>query len=515
MRRAAEALNRGEFSVSHDLARRLTEGAPEFEDGWMMLTEALAGDERYQEGMQAIDDALAVHPGSVPLRIQRCKFLLGLGQRSECLEQVRSLVTEAGENAWALDQLAMYYSLLDQVDDSSALYEKLCQLEPGNPDNHVNLGMTRLAQGRFEQARACAEDALKRVEGYPRALSLLANLGTASPDHHHVSSLQAALNAHRPLPEKVTLGFALGKELEDLGRWDEAFQAYRAAGEAKRRMEPYDHEQINTLVNGLMAHQGADFFQSGGQGSASSSPIFIVGMPRSGTTLVEQILGRHDEVYAAGELRDFMEQVALAVDERPGSLISPAGVEASAGLDYPALGDAYVQAVSSRTGDSPRFTDKRPLNFMYLGMIARALPQAGLVHVTRNPMDVIFSNFKVLFGYLNSYSYNVKDAARYYVAYHRLMQHWQALMPERIFTLKYEDLVEDPGACIPELIERLGLSWQEECLAPHAGSAAVSTASAAQVRKPIYRSAIGHWRHFEQHLGGAMDILDEAGIPYR
>jgi len=112
MRRAAEALNRGEFSVSHDLARRLTEGAPEFEDGWMMLTEALAGDERYQEGMQAIDDALAVHPGSVPLRIQRCKFLLGLGQRSECLEQVRSLVTEAGENAWALDQLAMYNKTL-------------------------------------------------------------------------------------------------------------------------------------------------------------------------------------------------------------------------------------------------------------------------------------------------------------------------------------------------------------------------------------------------------------------
>ena len=213
MRQAAEALSRGEFSVTHDLAKRVTEGAPAFEDGWMMLTEALAESERYEEGLSTLDEAMSLHPQSLPLQIQRCKFLLGLSRRAECLEQARVLADKVGQDTWAMDMLAMYFSLLDQVDESSSLYEQLCQLEPDNPNNHVNLGMTKMAQGRFEEARACAERALSIAPEYPRALSLLSSMETATEDDNRVDRLTSALQTSRPLPERVSLGYALGNYL--------------------------------------------------------------------------------------------------------------------------------------------------------------------------------------------------------------------------------------------------------------------------------------------------------------
>jgi tetratricopeptide (TPR) repeat protein len=515
MRQAAEAMARGEFIVARDLARRVTEGAPEFVDGWMMLTEALAELGQFESGLDTIDQAITLHPGVVALQVQKCKFLMGLARRDACLEQVQALRHRKDLDPWALDMLGLFLSMLDRVSEAADVYEQLSEREPDNPENHVNLGMARMALGNLEQARQHAERALELAPGFSRALALIANLRIATREDNNLEPIRAALGNARSLPERVSLGYAHGKELDDLGRWDEAFCALRDAGLAKRQMVPYDQQRIDQVIAALMEQQDAGFCAGSDDACMSDRPIFIFGMPRSGTTLVERILGAHEDVVPGGELRDFMDGVNLAIGRPPGQLLDAAGVAASAELDPARLGERYLESVSARVGQQKRFTDKLPLNFLYLGLIARALPDAGLVHVKRNPMDIIFSNFKILFADLNAYSYTLKDTATYYVGYERLMRHWERAMPGRIHTIVYEELVSDTESSVRELLSHCGLPWQEQCLQPHRGRSAVTTASAVQVRRPVYGSSVGHWRNYQHLLGDALKVLDEAGIDYR
>jgi hypothetical protein len=236
-----------------------------------------------------------------------------------------------------------------------------------------------------------------------------------------------------------------------------------------------------------------------GSGLAGSGAIFIVGMPRTGTTLVERMLDRHPEVRSAGELLDFGRVLASHARRVHESGRGRSLVEASLHVDFAAMGADYARGAREAARGSPRFVDKLPVNFMYCGMILAALPDARIVHLTREPMDCAYAVYKTLFNEAYNFSYDLDELARYYACYRRLMDHWHRLMPGRILDVAYESLVSDSDAEARRLLAYCGLEWRDEVIEPAANPRPSTTASSAQVREPVHAGSVGRWR---QHAAG-------------
>ena len=262
---------------------------------------------------------------------------------------------------------------------------------------------------------------------------------------------------------------------------------------------------------------GPGMFDGHIQGYDSVDPIFIVGMPRTGTTLVERILGSHSTVFSAGELNHFSLELIplvrkLAGPKRPSRIEF---VEASARVDFRALGEAYIAATQPLRDARPHFIDKLPFNFLYAGLIHLALPRAKIINLQRHPMDTCYAVYKQLFKDAYPFSYDLDELGQYYIAYHRLMQHWNAVMPGVIHMIRYEALVADVESEARRLLDFCGLPWEDQCLRFHENQQASMTASALQVRQPVYASSVGKWRHYERQLAPLQRRLEDAGIDTR
>jgi hypothetical protein len=249
-------------------------------------------------------------------------------------------------------------------------------------------------------------------------------------------------------------------------------------------------------------------------GAPGDAPIFIVGLPRSGTTLVDRILGSHSKVYSAGELDHLALCIVDAVRGRSGGVQLPRRelIARSAELDFAALGSDYLERARHTAAADVRFTDKMPLNYLYCGLIRRSLPNAKIVHVTRRPMAACYAMYKTLFKDGYPFSYDLGEIGRYYVGYRRLMDHWQATIPAVIYPLSYEALVADQVGETRKLLDFCGLEWQDSCVEFHRNPSPTTTASAAQVRRPLYDSSVSQWRHYEAELAELSSLLSAAGI---
>jgi hypothetical protein len=257
----------------------------------------------------------------------------------------------------------------------------------------------------------------------------------------------------------------------------------------------------------------AELFADAAPGSDNDEAIFVVGMPRTGTTLVERVLASHSAVYAAGELGNFANALMQQLRGRSGQ----AGgrdefVRLSASLDFRALGDAYIASTRPFTGNTPRFVDKLPLNFLYTGLIHLALPQARIVNLKRHPLDTCYAVFKQLFVDAYPYSYDLEELGHYYAAYERLMRHWNEVLPGVVCTVEYETLVGDFEAEVRRLLEYCSLDFEAACLRFHENTAASTTASSAQVRQPVYSSSVGRWRQYRERLEPLIATLEDEGI---
>ena len=297
----------------------------------------------------------------------------------------------------------------------------------------------------------------------------------------------------------------------------EAFEHLATANAEHKRSIRYDFAQDAAIFDAIEALFGGNIAAlAGGAGNPDPAPIFVVGMPRTGTTLVDRILSSHPQVSSAGELQAMPLSVKQLAGTPSRTVIDPDTIAASASLDPRALGDAYLaRAAHHLAGDAPHFTDKLPANFLYVGHIARALPNARIVCLRRNPMDTIWSNTKNLFASQSAYyaySYDLMDTARYYLRFSRLMGLWDTMLPGRVLQLSYERLVAEQEEQTRRLLGHCGLAWDDACLAFHENSAAVATPSAAQVRRPLNADGIGKWRTHEARLRPVADWLAAQGV---
>lgn len=471
---------------------------------------------RIGEGLDLIRSALEADPADAEAHAQHGRFLSRLNRDREAVAAAERALALAPNAAVTLDTIGVVLSRAGLHERAVACFGQAVAAEPSRASLHFNLASSLKFLGRFDEAEAAYEACLGREPRYWRAHSALSQLRQQTLERNHVDRLEALLaGGDLGADAELHLRHALAKELEDLGRHAESF-AQLAAGKARRRATlGYTFERDRELFDAL-ARLFPEPLAPPAPGTPVDAPIFVVGMPRTGTTLVERILASHSQVASAGESQNFGVLLKRAVGTPSPRVLDAETIARSMSIDLPAVGRAYVERTRPG-GEKPRFVDKMPLNFFYLGHVARALPGASMVVVRRHPLDTCLSNFRQLFALgLSYYDYacDLLDTGRYYLAFDRLMSHWDRVLPGRIHELAYEQLVSDPPGETARLLRHCRLDWEDGCLAFERNPAAVATASAVQVREPIYARAVGRWRRYEHELQPLVRLLaEEGGLP--
>jgi tetratricopeptide (TPR) repeat protein len=479
-------------------------------------------------------------------------FLVGLVAVE--LRQTRTAVSAFGSvtklepthgAAWA--QLARLFASAGQPNRADAALRKAIENEDGNPviqdligTVHQALGDQREALRWFESAAGQQPDQVAFLVNHAHCLVFLGRideaevqlgraleLQPANPNAHWIRSglRKAKTRDYAQELEKLAardwqnpqaiafINYALGKQLEDLEEWDQAFTAFEKGGNARRQLVDYDEEGEEAMYAALDRLYTREWLDSRPPGYDDPSPIFVVGQPRTGTTLVERIITAHSQVHSAGELRQFGTAVRRQVDYRGAARFSAELFEAATDADPARVGEIYLATARKMRGDTPRFVDKLPSNFLYVPLILAALPAAKIIHLRRNPMDACFASYKQLFADAYPHSYRQDEMARHHARYYRLMECWRERFGDRFFEVAYEDVARNVEPNARALIDYLDLPWEDACMNFHRQDAPVATASAVQVREPAHTRSIGRWKRYERQLEPMRRQLQECGIP--
>lgn len=413
-----------------------------------------------------------------------------------------------------LDVLGGVYMQCNAFERARAMFRRAVATLPDNATIRFNAAVTATFTGSLAAAETHFDTCVALQPTYWPAYGLRSRLYRQTPDRNHVEALRALLTAHPgDVDAQIHLHSALAKECEDLGDYAASFEHMRLGKAAGRTRVDYRPEQDRAMVDALIAAFPTAVTADTGYGS--DEPIFVVGMPRSGTTLVERILSSHPDVHSAGELMDFGTQLCRLAPAGAPAKLCPELIAQSHRYDWHQLGLRYVDATRPQTALKPHFIDKLPHNFLNLGMIAKALPKAKIICLRRHPLDTCLSNFREAFAEnsaFHGYSFDLLDIGRFYIQFDRMMAHWNTVLPGRILQVDYETLVAEQEATTRKLLAHCDLEWHDACLAFQDNPSAVATASTAQVREGMHRRAVGRWEKFRPWLEELEALLREAGI---
>lgn len=341
-----------------------------------------------------------------------------------------------------------------------------------------------------------------------------AQLNKQNQSDNHTEELNHQLSVAQTAKQKVNLYFALAKELEDLEDYPAAFNALCAGAKIQRQHLNYNLQNELTNINNLIETFSAENYVRLPDSILPDAPIFIVGMPRSGTTLVERIIAQHHNLKSVGETSDFTLAMSKVINEymqtHRDDNLTP--LNAALKIDYTNIGKMYLDNLHAMFGSAKTTVDKLPFNYLYCGLIKKAFPNARIIHLVRDPLDSCYAVFKTLFNQSYFFSYELNELAEYYIAYRRLMAHWHSILPGAILDVEYEMLVHEPQAMSKKIYDFCGLEWSEDSIKIENAKNASSTASAAQIRQPIYTSSVNKWRHYEPQLTAVRNRLRAAGL---
>jgi tetratricopeptide (TPR) repeat protein len=445
-------------------------------------------------------DLAAIH------RLAYCLHQVGeTAAMRQCLDHPAITCSRDGNMLMAL---AHMQQILGNHEAALALMDRALDLGVDNPDVRYFRSLQLQFHGRMREAEIELESCLRMGPTYGRAFLALARMRRQSPENNHLAAIASRLERVTPGSEHhAALEFARFKELDDLDRREEAWQALTRGNAIMRARVPHDGEReqrqfdmIVELFDQAFAGNVHDGTARDGNPVDGPQPIFVVGMPRSGTTLLERILGNHSQVASPGELPDFPKQLRWAADTHGAALVDEDLLARVGNLDWALLGRRYLQQSQWRAHGKPYYIDKLPPNFMLAGFIHRALPKARILHMRRDPMDVCFSNWKALFGESYGYSYDLHSLAAHHRNYQRLMAHWHSVIPHAILDLDYARLVADPDAVTRQVLAFCELPFESGCSDIARNRNPVSTLSSPQVRQSIHGRALGEWHRYEAYL---------------
>ncbi|BFI95197.1 MAG: hypothetical protein RSP_07070 [Rhodanobacter sp.] len=511
---ARQARDRGDHAQAGALAAQATQMDAHCAEAHYLAGLVLLETRQLGRALEHLNRAVAIETENAEYATHFARALAAAGRRGHALQVANIAYALTPADPLTLDALGGVYMQCNAHGRAHALFRKAVALLPDDARCRFNLALTSTFTGDLVKAEAQFDTCIDLAPEHWVAYGLRSRLRRQTAENNHIDALQALLAAHPgDIDAQIHLHGALGKEYEDLGGYAAAFEHMRLGKAAARTRVDYRPEQDRALVDALIAAFPATVVAGGGYGS--DEPIFVVGMPRSGTTLVERILSSHPDVHSAGELMDFGMQVGRLAPEGVPARLCPELVAQSPRFDWHQLGLRYVDGTRPQTALKPRFIDKLPHNFLYLGLIARALPNAKIVCLRRHPLDTCLSNFREAFAEDSAnhgYSFDLLDIGRYYIQFDRLMAHWNAVLPGRILQVDYETLVAEQEATTRSLLAHCGLEWHDACLDFQRNTAAVATASTAQVREAIHPRAMGRWQKFRPWLGPLDALLQDAGI---
>jgi len=510
---AQKALNQGLYQQAHQHLIAILQQDKYFADAYFLLAMIASAHNNLNKAIELIKQANALTPNNVEYLSQLAKHYAVDNNHvqavhfAELAADIESKLNS--KSSLTLDTLGVAYSQMGLHDKAVVFFRKAVAINDKNPNYFFNLGASLKFTGDFSGARKAYNKTIAMAPNYYKAHAALTGLGGISKDVNRIPLLEKLFPQTQQADDKLYIGHALAREHESLKEFDKAFHYLDTAKKFKLKNFKYNISDDKALFNSLKNHFVKDN-ASQAKGFESNEPIFVVGMPRSGTTLVERIISQHSEVTSAGELQHFgllLKKMSKTTSNR---VIDAETVAATKEINFAELGKAYIENTRAITGKTAKFIDKMPLNVLYVGFILQALPKAKIVCLDRNPLDTIVSNFRQLFAVNQSYynySYDLESTAEFYLLFKELAALWLALFPENFYLVNYEKLVNDPLNEAKKLIDFCGLSWQEQCVNIDQNTAPVATASALQVRSPINNRSIGNWKKYDAYLDGVKEIL--------
>jgi len=499
---ALDHLRAGRKDEATTTLRKALRENPDNVDALHTLAQAYWGDEERVSDIEALlRKATELAPGLVPAWIM-LGMLLHQSERSE--EAIPCYLRAAEiepENPSVWSGLGADYAQIGDMEKSAAAYGRSVALQSA-PGIHMSYAHALKALGRQAEALREYRAAIADKPDFGEVYWSMANLKVFRFEPAEVAAMEEQVKRQDLSPSAdVHFRFALGKACEDAGDYDRAWEFYHSGNQRQRPQVSYDPVQFELRHQQLKKVFTREFLdQRAGQGFESDAPIFIVGLPRSGSTLIEQILASHSQVEGTLELSTLGE-IAVSVTRYRGRTEYPEAVRELTARDFRAYGQQYLEDTKIyRTSSKPRFTDKLPNNFSHIGFAHLILPNAKIINARRHPLDSILGSYKQLFGKGQNFTYDMDELVMYYRQYHEIMQHWQRVLPGKVLDVHYEETVGDLEAQVERILAHCGLPFEEACLRFHETNRAVRTASSEQVRQPLYTRALGTWRRYEKHL---------------
>jgi tetratricopeptide (TPR) repeat protein len=469
------AIDTGHFRNAATLLKQAVELAPGFHGAWIELSKAQTELHELGDAIASAERAIAIEPQRAPGHVA----------------------------------LANALAHTDRADEAIASYRRAQEIRPDNPEIALGLGNVLKTHGRQAEAIAAYRDGIRLKPDFAELYWSLSNLKTFRFEPGEIRAMELAL-ASDSLPENaiVHFCFALGKACEDQSDYPRAFSYFKRGNELRRMQEYYDPVNTDQIGERIRATFTPELVaRLRGSGHAGVAPIFVIGLPRSGSTLIEQILASHSAVEATAELPEGGRLVRFIDRQRVGGKVYPEAVAAFTGQALAEIGRRYDEGTRRYRSGKPRFIDKMPNNFATVGLLALALPDARFINAARDPRDTCLSCYKQLFARGQPFTYDLTEIGDYYLEYRRMIDHWHAVLPGRVLDVQYESVVADLEGQARRLLAFCDLPWEDACLRYYATERAVRTASSEQVRRPIYGDAIGVWRHYQAELAPLLEVL--------
>ena len=469
------------------------------------LAEAIFFGGKPNEALAIINQALALNHRDPKSHYIAGMSMMTLGAVDKAMGAFETTVKLAPNHGAAYNNMGVLYEGRGQPKKAKIAYSKAVDINPKDAKAHNNLASIMIADGNVADAIIHIDAAINAQPFMIEAHHNLSALKTYKKGDKHIELLKNIERNSSKLPpeNQIRLWFILGKVHSDLEEYDKAFEYYTLGNNQKRASFKYNEDEAIKFTQDIKSVFNKPYFKDCKKNKLDDlTPIFIVGMPRSGSTLIEQILSSHSDVHSGGEL--------LTLNEAIKSIVKnfPIDIENLSDHELKMIGDDYLAKIRKLSPNAKRIINKMPSNYHYAGLIAKILPGAHIINTYRNPMDCCLSNYTHLFLHTIQYAYDLGELGRYYNRYQTLMQHWHSVLPKGVLLdIQYEDVVDDLEQEARKIIDFVGLEWQENCLNFHKNKSRVKTASAAQVRKIIYKSSIEKWLVFEKHLSPLKDAL--------
>jgi tetratricopeptide (TPR) repeat protein len=517
--RAGSLFSDGELSVAETLLRAYLLKAGHCVEALRLLARIEHRREVLDEAELLLEAALKLAPNYRAARLDYVRVLIDRQKYLQAREEINSLLNLEPGNTDYLSLDAASCAGLGKHEEAIALYRQLLAKLPASAELHVSLGHCHKSVGRQKEATESYQTAAATRPSFGDAYWSLANLKTYRFSQDEIARMRAEEAAPAADPvDRYHLCFALGKAFEDRNEYGESWQFYERGNALKHAESRYHPGIIEINTRQQIEVCTAEFFAArAGAGAPDPDPIFIVGLPRSGSTLIEQVLASHSQVEGTQELPD-IQRIVLGMQGLQSDVDEPRYPRVLAELapeDFRKLGERYMADTRAYRGNKPFFIDKMPNNFRHLGLLHLMLPNAKIIDVRREPMACCFSNLKQLFAKGQEFTYSIEYIARYYRTYLDLMRHWDAVVPGQVLRVWYEDVVEGLEGSVRRILEFSGLEFEPACLEFYKTKRSVRTASSEQVRQPIFRDGLFQWRNYEPWLGALKDCLGDALIRYR